>query len=151
MKHFENRWIFEAFEEKEDSILKSMFGGLALYHQGQLKFILMENPGDNEYRGKKYSYDIWNGLLVATDQSRHPLLIKTIERLIPHPVLPKWLYLPFTFENWEDDVEKLLRLAHRGDPAIGVWPQEKKKSKIKKKKPASKKRVLKKTKSKSKP
>lgn len=109
-----------------------MFGGLALYYQGQLKLVLMENPGETTYRGRSYEYDIWNGLLVCTERSSHDSLLKQIPSLVPHPVLPKWLYLPFAREGWEDVAETLTRLVRGADPRIGVWPQEKKKGKSKK-------------------
>lgn len=126
MKHFENRWIFEPFEEHSDCIVKSMFGGLAMYYQGQLKLVLMENPGDTSYRGQKFPFDIWNGLMIATDKECHQKLTQLLSSLTPHPVLPKWLYLPFASEHWENDVETLQKLIRRGDPLIGVWPQKKK-------------------------
>jgi len=129
MKTFENRWIYEFFEENPDALLKGMFGGLALYYQGQLKLVLMENPGETTYRGRSYDYDIWNGLLVCTERSFHDSLVKQIPSLVLHPVLPKWLYLPFAREGWEDVAVALTRLVRGADPRIGVWPQEKRKGK----------------------
>ncbi|WP_374000951.1 hypothetical protein [Bdellovibrio bacteriovorus] len=141
MKQFENRWIYEFFAEKSDAIIKSMFGGLALYYQGQLKFLLSENPGDYSYRGQKYDFEIWNGVLIATDRIHHDSLLKQFPFLVNHPVLPKWLYLPFTFEGWEDRIELILRLAKTSDPRVGIWPQEKSRKKSKVAKKSSKKKV----------
>lgn len=138
MKYFENRWIYEAFEERPEAIIKGMFGGLALYFEGQLKLVLMESPGDHTYRGKTYPYDIWNGLLVCTDQSHHEALLTQFASLVPHPVLPKWLYLPFASESWEESATTLQKLVRSSDIRIGVWPQQKKKKKKKKKKKAKK-------------
>ena len=141
MKQFENRWIFEPFEEKPDCVVRSMFGGLAMYYQGQLKLVLMENVGARSYRGRDFDFDIWNGLMLATEREKQALLTQEVNHLVPHPVLPKWLFLPFAKEGWEEEVHKIHRLLRRGDPLIGVWPQQRSK---KKKKPASKKRALRK-------
>lgn len=130
MKHFENRWIYEFFEEKPDAIIKSMFGGLALYYQGQLKLVIMEDAGNDLYRGKKYPYDIWNGLLICTSREQHPALQAQFPSLVLHPVLPKWLYVPFTSESWESLADSIIKLVRSGDPRIGVWPQQKKKKKV---------------------
>ncbi len=146
MKQFENRWIFEFFEEKPDAIIKSMFGGLALYYQGQLKMLLSENVGDYSYRGKEYEFEVWNGVLIATDRIHHESLQQQFPFLVNHPVLPKWLYLPFTFEGWEERIEMITRLVRSADPRVGVWPQEKSRKKTKKKtaKKVVKKKVAKK-------
>lgn len=133
MKHFENRWIYEFFEDRPEAIIKSMFGGLALYYQGQLKLMLSEGTGDYSYRGKKFDFEIWNGILIATDRPYHESLQKQFPFLVSHPVLPKWLYFPFTFEGWEEKAELIIRLVRSGDPRIGVWPQEKSAKNTKKK------------------
>nr|BFD57905.1 hypothetical protein CKG001_00120 [Bdellovibrio sp. CKG001]BFD61332.1 hypothetical protein BdHM001_00130 [Bdellovibrio sp. HM001] len=138
MKHFENRWIYEFFEEKPDAIIKSMFGGLALYYQGQLKLVIMEDAGNDLYRGKKYPYDIWNGLLICTSREQHPALQAQFPSLVLHPVLPKWLYVPFTSESWESLADSIIKLVRSGDPRIGVWPQQKKKKKVSRKKVSKK-------------
>lgn len=142
MKQFENRWIYEFFEEKPDAIVKSMFGGLALYYQGQLKFLLSENPGDYSYRGKKYEFEVWNGVLIATDRIHHESLLKQFPFLVNHPVLPKWLYLPFTYEGWEERMELILRLVKTSDTRVGIWPQQKSRKKTKTAKKTSKKKVV---------
>nr|BFD64990.1 hypothetical protein HAGR004_00120 [Bdellovibrio sp. HAGR004] len=138
MKQFENRWIYEFFEEKSDAIIKSMFGGLALYYQGQLKLVIMEDAGNDLYRGKKYPYDIWNGLLICTSREQHPALQAQFPSLVLHPVLPKWLYVPFTSESWESLADSIIKLVRSGDPRIGVWPQQKKKKKVSRKKVSKK-------------
>ena len=45
---------------------------------------------------------------------------------MPHPVLPKWLYLPESADGFERMAEKLVQLVRRRDPRIGVAPQPKK-------------------------
>lgn len=100
-----------------------------MYYQGQLMLVIMEDAGNDLYRGKKYPYDIWNGLLICTSREQHPALQAQFPSLVLHPVLPKWLYVPFTSESWESLADSIIKLVRSGDPRIGVWPQQKKKRK----------------------
>lgn len=120
----------------DDSFLtKPMFGSLALYYRGLNVAILSENPGENSYRGKKYSFDLWDGVLVPTFHVHHDSLKSQIPSLISHPVLGKWLYLPRQTEEFEEISILLVDLIRRQDPRIGVEPAvraRKKKRKVKK-------------------
>ena len=68
----------------------------------------------------------WRGVLICTDHKHHAALIAEFPVLVPHPVLPKWLYLPESADNFERTAERLVALARRRDPRLGVVPQPKK-------------------------
>lgn len=107
-------WLWEPLESDPTFVLRSMFGAKAVYLDGKLMlcFIARAEP--------------WRGLLVCTDRERHPALLADFPALAPHPVLPKWLYLPESCEEFETIAQKLVTLARRRDPRIGVVPEAKK-------------------------
>jgi len=68
----------------------------------------------------------WRGVLVGTDQARHAALQAEFPELTPHPILPKWLYLPETSDHFERTAARLVALARRRDPRIGIIPKPRK-------------------------
>jgi len=107
-------WLWEPFESDATFVLRSMFGAKAAYLDGKLMlcFCAGEEP--------------WRGVLVCTDRSHHPALLAEFPALSPHPILPKWLYLPETHTQFEVLAARLVALARRRDPRLGVLPQRKK-------------------------
>ena len=101
-------WLWEPLEVEETFVLRAMFGGKAVYLHGrmQLGFFAKTEP--------------FRGLLVCTDRSSHGSLQAEFPALVPHPVLPKWLYLPEGAETFERDAPRLVALVGRRDPRIGV-------------------------------
>lgn len=95
-------------------MLRSMFGAKAVYLDGQivLCFCARKEP--------------WRGVLIATEKERHPSLLADFPALKPHPILPKWLYLPERSDAFEAVGEKLVALARSRDSRIGVTPKPKK-------------------------
>jgi hypothetical protein len=91
-----------------------MFGTKAAYVEGKL--VLCFSSGKEP----------WHGILVATDRERQASLVAEFPGLSPHPVLPKWLYLSDSSDAFEPTAERLVELARRRDPRIGVFPQERK-------------------------
>ena len=91
-----------------------MFGAKSVYLDGRIMlcFTAGEEP--------------WRGVLVATDQPRHAALITEFPDLAPHPILPKWLYLPESCDRFERTAAALVTLARRRDPRIGVVPKPRK-------------------------
>ena len=85
-----------------------MFGGKAVYLDArmQLCFFAKEEP--------------WRGMMVCTDRSLQAALRGEFPALSPHPVLPKWLYLPEASDDFERVGQRLVTLALRRDPRIGV-------------------------------
>lgn len=110
--HYE--WLWEPLEADATFLLRSMFGAKAAYLDGKLMlcFCAGEEP--------------WRGLLVCTDRTRHPALLTEFPVLTPHPILPKWLYLPESADRFEPLASQLVTLARRRDPRLGVLPQRKK-------------------------
>ena len=108
-------WLWEPLETDPSFVLRPMFGGRALYLDGQLMLYFTAKA------------EPWRGVLVATDRSFHPLLQVDFPELIPHPILPKWLYLPESADSFERSAARLVALARRRDPRLGVLPKPKRK------------------------
>jgi hypothetical protein len=110
------QWLWEPLEADPTFVLRPMFGGKAAYLDGRLMlyFTAGEEP--------------WRGVLVCTDRIHHAALLAEFPELAPHPILPKWLYLPETASAFERVAERLVALARRRDPRLGVDPRLKKRS-----------------------
>ncbi|MEO0405571.1 MAG: hypothetical protein AAF193_11930 [Bacteroidota bacterium] len=122
-KVFELVWAFEAFEHLDGFFTKRMFGGLAAYAHQKMVMMLSESPGEREYRGDVFDFDIWNGILFPTEYEYQESLQKEFPELIQHPVLKKWLYLPLESQNFEDIVEQCSQSIRRNDPRFGIFPK----------------------------
>lgn len=109
-----HQWLWEPLEAEPGFVLRSMFGAKAVYLDGKLMgcFCAGEEP--------------WCGMLVSTDRPRHAALQAEFPELMPHPILPKWLYLPETADRFERVAARLVALARQRDPRIGVMPSPKK-------------------------
>ncbi len=121
-REFELIWVFEPFERDSTFCTRRMFGALAAYLQGRMVMLLAEDPGEKSYRGKKYPFDIWNGILLPTFREHHASLNKDFSALKQHPVLGKWLYLPLTEEDFESTVREIGDLIAQGDERFGIEP-----------------------------
>jgi len=91
-----------------------MFGAKAVYLHGMMMLCCCART------------EPWRGVLICTDRTRHATLINDFPSLVPHSVLPKWLYLSENVADFETTAEKLIRLARQRDPRIGIVPQIKK-------------------------
>ncbi|MBI2515888.1 MAG: hypothetical protein HYV95_03130 [Opitutae bacterium] len=107
-------WLWEPLEMDATFVLRAMFGARAAYLDGKL--MLCFTAGDEP----------WRGVLVCTDRAHHAALQAEFPELVPHPILPKWLYLPEAADSFERAAAQLVGLARRRDPRIGVVPQPKK-------------------------
>jgi hypothetical protein len=109
-------WLWEPLEAEPGFVLRAMFGAKAAYLDGRLTlcFTAGEEP--------------WRGVLVCTDRERQPSLVAEFPGLSPHPVLPKWLYLPETRAEFERAAVLLVQLVRQRDPRIGVEPQPRKRT-----------------------
>lgn len=119
-------WLWEPLESDPAFVLRSMFGAKALYLDGKLMLCCCagEEP--------------WRGLLACTSRGHHAALQGDFPDLTPHPILPKWLYLPETADRFERDAAALVTLARRRDPRLGVQPQQRRRPKVGKKTPKRK-------------
>jgi hypothetical protein len=112
-------WLWEPLEADPSFVLRAMFGAKAIYLDGRLQFCFTakEEP--------------WRGVLICTDQGNHASLQEEFAALIPHPILPKWLYLPESSTGFEPTAARLVDLVKSYDNRIGVVPKVRK-SKVKK-------------------
>lgn len=103
-------WLWEPMERDPRFLLRTMFGAKAAYLDGKL--MLCFCAGDEP----------WRGLLVCTSREHQAALRADFPALAPHPILPKWLYLPEADDAFERAGPRLVALALRRDPRIGVLP-----------------------------
>jgi hypothetical protein len=103
-------WLAEPLCDNPSYLDKPMFGGRAVHFGGRFVLFLV------------WKDEPWRGVLVPTEREHQPSLIAEFPALSPHPVLPKWLYLPERTETFEADAAHLVALIRRLDPRIGVIP-----------------------------
>ena len=103
-------WLVEPLEREPSLLVRPMFGGKAVYLHG--RFVL--------YLAAKA--EPWRGVLVPMERDQHAALQSDFPALVPHPVLPKWLYLPESTESFEADAARLVTLIRARDPRIGIVP-----------------------------
>ena len=113
-------WLAEPVQGDPTFVLKSWFGGRSIMLHGKHQLFLSTQG------------EPWQGVLVCTFHEHQPSLRAEFPSLQPHPILGKWLYLPETAETFERDARRLVQLARRGDPRLGVAPSPRKKRKQKK-------------------
>jgi hypothetical protein len=106
-----HQWLWEPLESDPTFVLRPMFGTRAAYLGGKLVlcFCAREEP--------------WRGLLVCTDHAHHAALRAEFPDLRPHPILPKWLYLPEATPTFESTGQRLVMLARQRDPRLGIIPR----------------------------
>ena len=106
------QWVVEPLAEEPSYIEKAMFGCRGCYLYGRLVLVLAA-------RGE----EPWNGLLVPTEREHQPGLRRTYKKLIIHPVLKKWLYLPESNEDFEEAARTIVERILGNDARIGVEPK----------------------------
>lgn len=144
-KVFALEYFLEPLSADPSFYTKSMFGGLAVYYAGLMVFILAESPGTKEYRGVRYDFDIWNGVLVCTSREFHRALKQDFP-LVDHPILGKWQMLSLEDKNFEVSFSRLIQAVMKYDERIGIVPNTRKRKKKKTGKKLTKKKVPIKTK-----
>lgn len=107
-------WLWEPLEDVPSFVLRSMFGTRAAYMGGNLVLCFAAKT------------EPWCGVLVCTERAHHASLRGTLPELSPHPILPKWLYLPESAAGFERTAAQLVKLAALRDPRIGIIPQPRK-------------------------
>ena len=118
-------WLWEPLEADATFELRAMFGAKAVYLDGrmQLCFFAKEEP--------------WRGVLICTDRAFHESLRAEFPVLSPHPVLPKWLYLPEASDDFERVGQRMVMLARQRDARIGVEGSIRKKGSARRADPSS--------------
>lgn len=106
-------WIWEPLESDASFVLGSMFGTRVVYLDGRLVlcFAAKDEP--------------WRGILVCTSREHHASLMAGFPSLLAHAILPKWLYLAESADEFERVAGRLVSLAKQRDPRIGVDPKPK--------------------------
>ncbi len=104
-------WLWEPLEDAPSFVLRSMFGTRAAYVGGNLVLCFSAKT------------EPWRGVLVCTERAHHASLTRDLPELTPHPILPKWLYLPESVAGFERTAAQLVQLAARRDPRIGIIPK----------------------------
>ncbi len=103
------QWVVEPLLEKPSYIQKAMFGCIGCYLHGRLVLVLAARESQ-----------AWNGLLIPTDKELHRSLRRDHKNLIIHPILKKWLYLPETYDDFEEAALAIVESILANDPRIGV-------------------------------
>jgi hypothetical protein len=106
-------WLWEPLEDDATFVLRAMFGTRAAYLDGKLMLCFSSKA------------DPWRGVLVCTEREYHASLVAEFPSLSPHAILPKWLYLAESADDFERVAEQLVALAKKRDPRIGVIPKTK--------------------------
>jgi hypothetical protein len=109
-------WLWEPLETDATFLLRAMFGLKAAYLDGKLVLCFGARA------------EPWRGVLVGTERVHHASLMAEFPSLAAHPILPKWLYLPESADDFERVAERLVVLAGQRDPRIGVIPKQKKRT-----------------------
>ncbi|MFZ9682249.1 MAG: hypothetical protein ACO3DQ_03470 [Cephaloticoccus sp.] len=103
-------WLVEPLEREATLLVKAMFGGKAVYRDGRFVLYLADKE------------DPWRGVLVPMEREHHAALIVDRPALAPHPILPKWLYLPESADSFDADAQWLIGRISRRDPRVGIVP-----------------------------
>lgn len=121
----ELKWIENLLPE-EGYRRRGMFGGFAYYIEDKIVLVTFENPGGSRtYKKQTYNFDLWNGCMFPVEASFQERALRQCPFLVPHPILPKWLYLPLYTENFDDLVEEALSHAVRPNSFWGSLPKPK--------------------------
>lgn len=107
-------WLVEPIADDPSFLRKPMFGAIGCYLRGQMVCVLAQREAP------------WRGLLVTVEHEQHVLILKDFPALSPHPILPKWLYLPEEHDEFESVGEAIIEAILQGDPRFGVTPPPKK-------------------------
>ncbi|MGZ3771896.1 MAG: hypothetical protein ACXVCP_19140 [Bdellovibrio sp.] len=120
------QWIENSLPE---SVLKKhMFGGYAYYLHEKLVLVMFEKGGGKSFDGKRYPFELWNGCMFPVEKEVQHKVLEVFPFLVPHPILPKWLYLPLNTEDFDEKIESLLRKVFSPVSLFGVVPKVKRKS-----------------------
>jgi hypothetical protein len=114
-------WIEELLPQYHSR--RKMFGGFAYYADEKLILFLIESLGNRTYRGQEFDFEIWNGVMFPAEKEHHPEILQKYPFLRNHPILPKWLYIPVGVEDFESEVESVMRELRRKNPLFGSFPK----------------------------
>ncbi|HTO05406.1 MAG TPA: hypothetical protein VL069_16980 [Opitutus sp.] len=107
-------WLWEPLETMPSFVVRAMFGTKAVYLDGKLVLCFSAQT------------EPWRGVLVCTDRIHHASLHAEFPALKPHPILPKWLYLRESVDEFESVAACLVKKVQSRDERIGVLPKPRK-------------------------
>lgn len=120
LEDFNAGHFFAELVERDGYYCKSFFGGLSIYVFGKMVAFLCDRPGQKTYRGKRYKIDLWNGCLIPSHRDDHDSLLKILKGTTVHPVIEKWLYLPYDSKYFEQSIGALVDMIEKKDNLVGV-------------------------------
>jgi len=129
----ELKWVEDLLPEFEYR-RKSMFGGFGYYIGDKMVLATFESTGNRTYKRKKYPFEIWNGCMFPVDREFQEKALARFPFLTPHPILPKWLYLPIETENFEELVSEVIAQVVKPTSFWGSIPKPKSSKKKRSKK-----------------
>lgn len=124
----ELKWI-ESLLPEDEYRRRAMFGGFGYYLSEKMVLATFESTGNRTYKKKKYPYEIWNGCMFPVEREYQEKALQRFPFLGPHPILPKWLYLPLETENFEDLVSDVMAQVIKPGSYWGSIPKPKSKKK----------------------
>ena len=92
----------------------------AVYLHGRMMVVLAARPKPP-----------WQGVLLPLEREHHASILEEFPALSPHPVLPKWLYLPERHDEFEEVVTQIVACIAEDDPRFGIEPRPPRKRKKK--------------------
>jgi len=108
-------WLVDELRELPTCDVRPMFGAQACYLNELLVLVLCDKE------------EPWRGVLVPCERDQHAAITREFPALAPHPVLPKWLYLPESAPAFERDARKIVTCIRRLDARFGIVPPAKRK------------------------
>lgn len=103
-------WILDPLREPPTCALRRMFGAQSCYFNDLLVLVLADGE------------EPWRGVLVPCEREQHAAILRDFPALAPHPILPKWLYLPESSGSFERDAQAIVGRIQQLDPRFGIIP-----------------------------
>lgn len=103
-------WLLDPLRELPGCEVRALFGTRACYFNGLLVLAVSDRD------------EPWRGVLVPCEREQHATILRDFPALAPHPILPKWLYLPESAASFERDAEQIVACIRRHDERFGIVP-----------------------------
>lgn len=106
-------WLAEPLQNDPSFENRPMFGGRSIYLGGRMVLYLA------------FKEEPWRGVLVPVEREHHASILAEFPALAPHPILPKWLYLPEAAAGFETLAARIVGRIRALDPRFGIVPEAK--------------------------
>lgn len=101
-------------------ISRRMHGGVGYYLDEKLVLILVDHGSSYEHKGISYPFVIWNGCLFPIETIKQGRVFMDYPFLENHPASAKWLYLPSDTDDFDENINKLLKQIKKRNPLFGL-------------------------------